>query len=139
MWMQLIASVVGGVGPIITLSGEVVSDIGGAPRSARININADGTVDKVESTGTTQIDTATDWIIPAGHASGDYDARYTNLSGDALDVEAAAADTWIALSADRQWGYNTSSSKTCTLDFEIRDPSGVTVASTQYTLIATII
>ncbi|KKL04597.1 hypothetical protein LCGC14_2614480, partial [marine sediment metagenome] len=85
------------------------------------------------------IDTATDWIIPNDFANGDFDGRYTNLSGDALDVEAAAADTWIALSLDRQWGYNTSSSKTCTLDFEIRDPSGVTVASTQYTLIATII
>ncbi len=138
--MAILAAIAGaGTNGVVTLSGEVISDTGGAPRNARLNINADGTVDKVEDTTTTQIDTATDWIFPNAYANGDYDARYTNLSGDALDIEAAAEDIWIALSADRQWGYSTSSSKSGTMDFEIRDPGGTTVASTQYTLTATII
>jgi hypothetical protein len=81
---------------------------------------------------------ATDWITPNSLGSGDYDVRYTGLTGDALTSESSAADAWIALSGARTYlltraGIGISS---CTLTFEIRDPGGTTVASTAKTFTA---
>ena len=119
-------------GPVVTLSGETVSNV--LTGVASLFLNADGTMDKTDFGGRVQIDAATDWIIPNSSASADFDMRYTNLVGDALSTEPAAEDTWINCGAERE--MTISGSKTSTFDIEIRDPSGSTVASTSYSLLS---
>ena len=117
--------------PAYNLNGESVSNV--LTNVAAIRIGLDGIVEKRDFGGLAQIDSATDWVIPNETADGDHDVRYTNLTGDALTTFPAAEDTWIDLSADREYGM---ASGTCTFDIEIRDPLGTTVASDSYTLLA---
>ena len=125
---------------IVTVSGQTitpapVADPGNA--KATVIFNADGTVDQNRNESVTQIDSATDWIIPNEKASGDYDVRYTGLTGDALDIAAAAEDAWIALSSDREFGLTQTviGTKDTTVTIEIRGPDGSTIDSASYRFI----
>jgi hypothetical protein len=118
---------------LVTLSAGSITGFEITPTDsyAGIRFNADGTVDQNIDQTYSSRSGSTDWIIPNGFASGDYDVRYTAHTGTAFTTAAAAEDTWIALSAAREWtlirsGLGISS---CTATFQIRDPAGTTVAS----------
>ena len=125
---------------VVTVSGESINDTVSQPTDAIAGVrwNADGTVDKKEALTFTQIDSGTDWVIPNGAASSDFEVRYTALTGDAFTTAAAAEDTWIDLGSARLWeirsdaGDNLSNSST----FEIRKNGGAVLDSATYTITA---
>lgn len=125
----------------VTLSGETITDTA-TDRSctAGIRFNSDGTVDKLVNATYTQIDSGTDWIIPNGSASGDYDVRVTSVTGDAFTSSPVANGSWINLGSNRLWSITDSdsgaSTQSTTFTAEIRNPSGTTVGSASYTLTA---
>ncbi len=115
------------------LDGESITNA--ITQAAAVRIGADGIVEKRDNGGLAQIDSATDWVIPNGEASTDYDVRYTSHTGDALTTSPAAENTWIDLSVDREYGLSIPNpGGTCTFDIEIRDPLGATVATGTYVL-----
>jgi hypothetical protein len=122
---------------VYTLSGETISDDSfGDTGIAGIRFNSDGTVDKNEAGVFTQIDSATDWIIPNGAASGNERVRYTSMVGDDFTTKAALEDTWIAISGNPAWSLETDTSPqslTGTCTFEIDNGSGPVLASASYT------
>ena len=122
---------------VVTLSGETISDSGPSPATALVIFNTDGTVDKKEGLSTTQIDSGTDWIIPNGSADPLYEVSYTLDSGDAL-TDGGAAGTWVALSANRQYGYITDApgSLSGTITVSIRFDGGATIDTGVYVLTA---
>jgi hypothetical protein len=66
------------------------------------------------------------------NAASEYSVRYTSVGGgDALTTEAAAINTWIALSTDRTYGYSASATtRTGTVTFEIKaNGSGLVLAT----------
>lgn len=123
----------------VTVSGEAVSDSDSGGATCSIIFRSDGTVDKIEGATTTQIDSGTDWIIPNGDASSDYDVRATSISSgtsDTFAAEGAAEDVWIDLGSDREWRFTESSpfgahDISCT--FEIRFDGGSVLDSASYT------
>lgn len=85
------------------LSGEtgITSNVSfGSTAKAGIRINADGTIDKLVTAAYTQIDSATDWIIPNGADKSACRFRCTN-SGDSLAPGADSTASW--LSAPCEW------------------------------------
>ena len=101
---KLLLAAVGGGGGTITLSGETISDM--VTGSAYVQINGDGTVDKYDPT-VSQIDSATDWIIPNAAGNSSYEVKWTLTSGDTPTVtNMAVANTWYALTSDRYVGYS---------------------------------
>jgi len=132
-------------GPIVTLSGHnfLVTD-GASPFDSKsgFRINTDGTLDELDvlngaAAVYTQVDAATDWIIPNDAAAADYEMRVTNVvhTGHAGWTGAASADdVWIDLSSNREWFIVSTSAQVITTDFDIqvRRGSGVTLASNTY-------
>lgn len=138
MFIRLIAAAVGG-GFIVNLAGEAISHAHPTDSTAGIRFNLDGTIDELRGTSYSQIDAATDWIIPNGKAATDFEVRFTGLTGDAFTTEAASSGTWIALSLAREWKLNnivdlTTDSNSVT--FEIRRGSGATIDTGVYTFSA---
>ena len=131
---------------VITLSGETITgtDNGGGPTwsaSAALIVRADGTLDKIETgVGTTQIDPSTDWIIPNGEASSDYEVMIHEDSGTLNRPLQDAIDTWVSMAGDRDWGvqYSSSSpgSKTCTATLSIRKNGGPVIDTAVYVFTA---
>lgn len=128
-------------GTVVKLSGENVSVT--YESHAGIRVNTDGTVDKREGGTYTQIDGTTDWIIPNGDASSLYEVRVTNVShtgGASGWSSAAAADnTWIAISANREWnviadGPYTSDTRQANFDMQIRYNGGAVLTTGAYVL-----
>ena len=77
--------------------------------------------------------TVQNWISSAAYVSL-FEARYTILTGPALDIGTAA--TWQALSTSREWGYQTATldnAGTGTLEIR-RASSGVVVATCAVTM-----
>lgn len=94
-------------GANLQLSDEVVNVSTSSENAiAGIRVNTDGTIDKRELGIYTQIDSATDWIIPNGAASSSYEFRITSVTfniGSVFFIQAAAANTWINMAAAREW------------------------------------
>jgi hypothetical protein len=132
-----------GSSPSVTLSGASINDTDGVSATAGIRFNSDGTIDKNEGGVYSQIGSTTDWIIPNGAASADYDVRYTTAaSPNDFTAKAAAQNTWIDLGANREWSLTLSSPDTHLtgdITFEIRNPGGVTVATGVYSFTATVV
>ena len=131
---------------IVTLSGEPQWNTSNQ-NPCGIRINADGTVDKLENVTYTQLDASTDWIIPNSAANGVYQVRITNVvdvgGTDAgfNDEQAAAEDTWISLSSNRQWscvavGATGADSVGYNFDVQIRYAGGPVLATGNYEFIA---
>lgn len=130
-------------GAVLTLSGETVVAVNiPAEARAEIIVNQDGTVDsRINSGARVQIDTLTDWIIPNGAAPDDYETRFTNVTGPALNgASSALVNVWRALSLgdfffvqlDNTPGLGGNVS---TFDIEIRKGnSGGALVSASYTL-----
>ena len=131
-------------GAVVTVSGDAAADTG-VNRAARaaIVLRSDGTVDQIENVTTTQIDTATDWIIPNSAAPDDYEGRYTGLVGDPLDnATSLAEDVWGALSSDiffeQRADIGTDDDFSSSITIEVRKgSSGGAIDSATYTLDAT--
>ena len=141
--MHLIAAIVGSPNSVITLSGEIISAADGSSpynTTSALRINTDGTIDKGEAIDTdvitwTQIDAATDWIIPNGKASPIYEIRVTGVTGT-FTTEAAAVNVWVDLSSSRQWTVDRNGVGTSTVTFtlEIRFASGATLDTGAYSI-----
>lgn len=99
----------GGGRGTVTLTNATITDSGAAPARALVIINSDGTVDKREGGTVTQINASTDWIIPNAKASGDYEAKWDLISGDAPTGATGGwtEGVWAALSSNLQVGYIT--------------------------------
>ncbi len=141
MLLLLAASTIGGAA-IVTLTNTTIADeppSGNAYSS--IIFRADGTLDKDGSlSGVTQIRVATDWVIPNLKNSG-YEVRLlSGHGGTTFNVEAAAEDTWVDLSADRTWRHDrvTSGTDTGTYTFEIRlGSAGAAIETGDFVVTAT--
>jgi hypothetical protein len=130
----------------VILSGATITgvDSGGGPvytSDAALFVRADGTIDKLETgSGTTQINSSTDWIIPNGSASGDYQVMIHEDSGTLNRLFQDKIDTWLSLAGDRDWGVFRSisapGSKTCTVTLSIRKNGGPVIATAVYVLTA---
>ena len=118
------------VWPLYALSGESAIDhqIPSGTARAGIRINADGTIDKRLGDTYTQIDAATDWIIPNGGSKTDVRFRCTN-SGSTLAGGSSATGSW--LSAPCEWYVETTgASKTLSLSVEISLDTGTSTHDT---------
>jgi len=133
----------GGVSWAVNLDGQTISYSSTANRYAGVRINADGTVDRRGGTSGSygQIDSGTDWIIPNGAASSDFDVYCTvnSSSGAGLNGGSDAVDTWLDLSTDRMWYCfrNTVGTNSANLTISIRYNGGSTLDSGVYDLTAT--
>lgn len=139
--LHTLMSVLGG--SVVTLSGETVEHSVSSPSNAiaGIRFNADGTVDRVVGGTPTQVDSATDWVIPNGAAPGAYEVRFTSLTGDAPTVtDSTAEDAWYPFSSGnfylslQEFGTGL---QACSFTIEIRlGSSGSAIASGSYNLTA---
>lgn len=124
----------------VTLSGENVTDLSAGTSVAGIRVNADGTIDRYTAeNGYEQIDSSTDWIIPNGSASGDYDVRVTSVFPPGSFTSSPGTDgDWFALSSNREWLLSLTGSSgdsdEVTFTLEIRDGSDVTQDTGSYSL-----
>lgn len=131
------------VSEVVTLSGEDVSHVVADPSNALagLRFDTDGNVYKIEGSGNeTQIDTTTDWIRPTTGAD-QYQIRYTNLVGDALTGVSPAEDTWTAVSSGDvilQMAQAVVGSRSATFDVQVRKGTGSVLATTEYSLTATV-
>jgi len=97
-----------------------------------IRFNTDGTIETGKSLDGAAItwSPAGTWINPISAADGTYSVRFTNKVQDLgvgdWSAEAAADDTWIALSAQRVWTSNKTAAgeRKFTVDFEVRKTAG---------------
>lgn len=121
----------------VALSGEIgINAIVPQPGTAYagVRINTDGTVDKRINTNFTQIDTATDWIIPNSAASSDYEVYCTDNNSN-LAGGSSATGTWLAMSAAREWliSHDGATPKQLDITIAIRFSGGATIDSGNYT------
>lgn len=124
----------------VTVSGESVTGLKlSGTATAGIRVNADGTIDKNQNGIYSQIDAATDWIIPNGSASSLYEVRVTSVTGSFSNA-AAAPNTWINLGSNREWNVIQvgEGSSTASFTLEIRYDGGAVLDSGTYFLTATI-
>jgi hypothetical protein len=131
------------VGGVVTVSGQSVQEISSvSTTTAGIRVGTDGFITERRGGSYTSIDTSTDWIIPRSAASSDYECRITSVSftvGSGWLVQAAANDTWVDLSAHREWSVQDSNSgpagrKVVSFTLEIRLNGGSVLDSGSYTL-----
>jgi hypothetical protein len=120
----------------VTLSGGVVYYVGIAYPISRLQVRADGTLYEQRNNGTPrQLNAALDWIKPNFYADSTFDVRITNvvwISGSpAFNGQAAAPDTWIDLSADREWSVHDGQVK---FDIQIRKDGGPVLASQKFSI-----
>lgn len=140
VWNAANAIPTGGIGGVVTVSGEAVNDSDSGGATGGIRFNSDGTIDKLEGASYSQIDSGTDWIIPNIAASGDFDVRCTNVSSGTSDdwtTEPAAEDVWINLGSDREWKMAVSAPfglHDLTCDFEVRYNGGAAEDTGTFTL-----
>jgi len=127
------------VGPLVTLSGETITDGGGTPSTATVMFWNDGTVRKSTTTGgSSQIDIAFDWVRPREFAPGTYEWKAT-ATGDALNGSSDATGSWIAFTttANPQFGVTSSGgqgTKQAIVTFEVRFQDEAALDSGVYTL-----
>ncbi len=101
----------------VTVSGETVSATQAFSSQAGIEFLADGTVDKNENGVRSQVDSATDWVIP-NDSSSPFEVRATLNSGD---TPSGTLGSWLALTTDRAWALTAGIEVlTCNLTIEVR-------------------
>jgi hypothetical protein len=131
------------VAAVVTVSGESVLEISSvATTTAGIRVGTDGFITARRGGSYTSIDTGTDWIIPRTAASSTYECRITSVSftvGSGWLVQAAANDTWIDLSAHREWSVQDTNSgpagrKRVSFTLEIRLGTGAVLDSGAFIL-----
>jgi hypothetical protein len=135
MFAIFAAKAAGGTIGTVTVSGEAIVNVGATP-IAGIRFNVDGTLDKNEDGAFSQIDAATDWIIPLSsvtkrtfHVSASLNA---SSGGGTLT---GTLDSWIAMSTAPEWNVERlagqgSGTSTWDLDVSISDDGGSTTLDT---------
>lgn len=144
--IQIVAAAVGARQRLSVL-GEVIVGVQVTPINSlsSLNFNSDGTVDKELTSGTTQIDAATDWIIPNSLANSGYQVRAQSIvwnssgDGEAFTAEGIPTDnTWADLGTTRKLtilqSADTPATKKVTFTIELRIGTGPVVASATYSL-----
>ncbi len=127
-------------GSVVTLTDSDVTTIdavGPYNSNSGIRVNTDGTIDSAKRTDGAantyaQINASTDWIIPNGAANSDYEVRITGLTLDGNHTwasQAAAENTWVDLSVNREWIINgtVAGLDATTFTLEIRYNGGATL------------
>jgi hypothetical protein len=94
--------------------------------------------------GGTQVNSSTDWIIPNGAASGDYEIRFTEVSADANWAYSSITPdgtTWYALSSQRnlKGGSTNGNDASCVVTAEIRFDGGAALDSANFTINANLL
>jgi len=126
----------------VNLDGATANSIDiSAPKTAGagFSFNMDGTVDDWDrNSGFTQIDTATDWIIPNSAASSLYEMAYTSFTGDALTTdEFGGVDTWVNMSENREVRLISDADPealSCQFTMQVRLNGGAVISSAVYTI-----
>lgn len=101
--------------PVVTVTGgDNISDFVDNGNTARaiIHTRANGTILKTEQFTQTQLQPATDWIIPNGANDGLYEVMYTKGILDDSPTGGDALDVWHFLSAHRSVEYINSTDDT---------------------------
>jgi hypothetical protein len=120
-------------GGVVTLSGEsgINDSDTSSPFDARagIRIRQDGTIDKYKlnapGAGYTQLDSATDWIIPNTAASTDYQVKLDVTSGTPAGGLSDSTGTWLAMTSDREWiAQATGNPQNITINWTLRIRKG---------------
>lgn len=90
---------------VVTLSGQTIYQLSDDPDDAYASLKVDNNGNVYESERTistptwTQIDSANDWVRPAGSAPGLYEVRWSLTSGPSLYSSTVAASTWHDMSS----------------------------------------
>lgn len=130
-------------GGVVTLSGQSVFDIDTGARlyRAALVISNTGIMQEITNgNAASQIDNATDWVIPNSVAPDDYECRFINRTGDSPNGSTNMVENvWIAVTPDRiidqQAILAASDSRNTNFDLEIRKgSSGAAIATANYTL-----
>ena len=111
--------------PAVTVSGEIFTQVQpGAAGDAEValRINADGTIDKRVGVGGSyvQIDAGTDWIIPNGDASANFEVKIEEISCSGCGSNTfqnpggsgKGLSTWWTLGSSREWSIRRPASQT---------------------------
>ncbi|NIN97027.1 MAG: hypothetical protein GTN93_18175, partial [Anaerolineae bacterium] len=114
--IALLPSVMAGNPAVITVSGETINQPNQTNPKVSVRFNTDGTIDKGIGTTVsltyTQIDAATDWIIPNAAASGFYEVKIeeNSASGSASSPQYSnpggagkGTGTWFTLDGPAEW------------------------------------
>ena len=135
MFGHLLALASIGGGASFNLFGGTITDTGVGSAVAGIRINSDGTTDENVGGSFSQINAASDWVIPNGVAPGSYRVRATLQSGTTPTTNPGLG-TWLALTSNREWRNTAGTSEvvTSTLLIEIDDGAGNVQASGTYTI-----
>lgn len=139
--MTAIFLAITGVGSSVSVSGETINSSSVTTATSAVRFNSDGTVDQGVNGVFTQIDAATDWVIPNGAAPSNFEIRLTVSSGTAPNTGGSSAvNTWLALTTNRLWELQRGSIGTLqgTWLIEIRRGSGPVIASGSYVMDATV-
>lgn len=135
-------SAVGSAPGVVTLSGEIFSDVAENGDIVGIRFHSNGKVETRLDATYTPIDTSTDWVIPNTAAPSLYEVMTDSWvdiggAGDGFNSAAAAEGVWIALTIARQWnvqaaGEGGSSSNGMQFDAHIRWNGGAIIDSAAY-------
>lgn len=109
---------------VVNLDGESINSTGSGTRTAGLRVNSDGTVDKRIQTTYSQIDNATDWIIP-NSASAD-DTYHVRMTVDAGDAFTSGPSSWVNVNTNPVWYLQDSAPLTNTCTLEISNDGGST-------------
>jgi hypothetical protein len=99
----------------------------GGPLDAGFGLLRDGTHDRVNSGGQSQINSTTDWVTPRTSTVGDdYETKWNQISGGAMNDENYTEDTWttltVATGRGRYVGHSTAATSTSrTFEIDIGD------------------
>lgn len=101
--------------PVVTVTGgdaihHAVTN--GNTATAILRIRADGTIEKTEGVTQTQLQSATDWIIPNNANDGLYEVKFSKGILDDAPTGGDALDVWHFLSANRTVEYVESTNDT---------------------------
>lgn len=123
---------------VVTLSGESITHmgVGAGTYTAAVIFRSVGIVEKKVDATTTQIDSATDWIVPTSHAPSDYEVKASLTSGpNPTNIGTFALDVWHPLTGDVTWERVTSNNEDSTvLVCSIRKGTGAVIDTGTYTL-----
>lgn len=118
----------------VTLSNNSVSVFDPNDGTAGFRFNSDGTVDRRQFFSYVQVFADTNWIIPNGEASADYEIRASILSGSISGGD--ALDTWLSLGSNREWYVSCSGNNivTATIVVSIRFDGGPVLAFASFSM-----
>ncbi len=122
---------------IVTLTAQIdANQVQGLTSGTAVwQFHIDGTVWKDGEGAAVQVNASTDWVIPNGAASGQYDLKWDQVSGDAPtnSVGNIAENTWTALSSQINVGaFAGGSYETGIVTVSIRFNGGATLASANF-------